>query len=127
MIKATIPEEEITYTVECKPEWEDYRGNCSAIDPETDREAEELIRRQLADGNEWAWCSVKVTAHWNGFRGYDYLGCCSYASREDFCQPGGYYDDLKAEARAALITAVESAYVRSRKAVRAITPAEVSK
>jgi len=28
----------------------------------------------------------------------DYLGCCSYRSKEDFMEPDGYYDDMKVEA-----------------------------
>ena len=121
MENVEIPENEITYTLECQPDFEDYRGNCSAIDEETDQAAEEWIREELEAGNEWAWCSVKVTARWKGFKGEDYLGGCSYRSREDFMEPGGYYDDMKAEARERLCAAVESAYVRSRSAIRRAT------
>lgn len=78
-------------------EYEDdmpYVGNCSAIDPATDREQEQWIRDQLRDGNSWAWCRVKVTATFRGIQGVDHLGGCSYESEESFKQPGGYYDDM---------------------------------
>lgn len=44
--------------------------------------------------NEWKWCDVEVRVEWNGLAGSDFLGCCSYKNKEQFCQPGGYYDDM---------------------------------
>lgn len=126
MIEAVIPESEITYTLTLEPEYESFEGNFATGDDDLDQSTEEWIRSELNAGNEWAWCSVKVTASWNGFDGSDYLGMCSYASESDF-REGDYFEDMKAEARTALVTAVESAYVRSRKAVRTITPGEVAK
>lgn len=126
MIEAVIPESEITYTLTLEPEYESFEGNFATGDDDLDQSTEEWIREQLEAGNEWAWCSVKVTASWNGFKGSDYLGMCSYQSEDDF-REGGYFEDMKAEARTALVTEVESAYVRSRKAVRVITPAEAAK
>lgn len=90
----------ITYTLECLPEDINIKGNCSAIDEETDRETEQWIIRELRAGNEWAWCCAKVTCtiEFNGhtFVGQDVLGCCSYKSKEDFKQ--SCYEDMKAEA-----------------------------
>jgi hypothetical protein len=94
--------DEVQFSVECCEEYQPIEGNCSAIDEETDRETEEWIRRQLDKGNQWAWCCVKVEAYWCGFRGVTYLGCCSYLSEKSFKEPGGYYDDMKAEALADL-------------------------
>lgn len=79
-----------------------------------DEDDEEFIRQELANGNDWAWCKVRVTAQWiapdgTTFEGHDYLGGCSYRSEEDFKQPGGYYDDMKKEAYADLQKAVEAA------------------
>ena len=87
-----------TITVECLLEDESIRGNASAIDPATDREIEAEIVRQLDAGNPWAWCSIRVTASFDGFSGSDHLGCCSYASEADFRRSGGYYDDMRAQA-----------------------------
>lgn len=92
-----LTEEEVEFTVECLTEDVDYHGNCSAIDEETDRAAEEWIAEQLEQGNEWAWCMVRVTAKWEDFVGTAYLGGCSYEDEESF-KEGGYYDDLRAEA-----------------------------
>lgn len=55
-------------------------------------------RAQLASGNLWGWCCVRVTASWMGFTGVNYLGGCSYRSRADFCTPDGYWPDMKSEA-----------------------------
>lgn len=85
--------EDVEITLECWPEQEPIEGNCSAIDDETDRATEEWIHAQLDSGNDWAWCTAKVTVRWEGFEGTDYLGCCSYPSEKDFRQ-GGYYDDM---------------------------------
>lgn len=95
--------EEVTFTVECLEEEIPVRGNAMASgDDAADREQEEWVFRELDAGNQWAWCTVKVTARWNGIEGVDYLGCCSYRSEADFRAPGGYLDDLKAEALDAL-------------------------
>src|SRR5262249_20207174 len=73
------------------------------------QECHSWIREQLESGNEWAWFCARVVARWNGFEGDDYLGCCSYASGEEFCRPGGYYDDMKARALEDLNRAVSDA------------------
>lgn len=84
-----------TIELVCEPEQERIEGNCSAIDPQTDREQEQWVRDQLAQGNEWAWCTVAVhVSLGDDFTGSDYLGCCSYLSEDDFKQPGGYYADM---------------------------------
>jgi hypothetical protein len=43
------------------------------------------------------------------FRGEGLLGGCSYESEASFKQPGGYYDDLMAEALDALNGEIERA------------------
>ena len=87
-------ESEITLTVE--PEDTPIKGNAMASgDDAADKRAEDSIREQLADGNEWAWCAVIVRGTWRGLSASDSLGCCSYLSEADFRQPnGGYYDDM---------------------------------
>lgn len=81
----------------CEPELESIEGNCSAIDPEIDRETEEWIRSELESGNEWAWCTVTVTVRWEDHEASDSLGCCSYKSEKDFQKNSGYYADMIAE------------------------------
>lgn len=109
-----IPADEVTYTLECLPEDIGVRGNALASgDDGEDRRAEDAIIADLEAGNEWAWCCVKVTAEWNGFEGKDYLGGCSYASEDDFKQPGGYYDDMKQQALDDLYRTVRSAVERA--------------
>lgn len=83
-----------TIVLKCEDEDIPYVGNCSAIDPETDRKQEQWIRDQLASGNEWAWCSTHVRATYRGFVGDDYLGGCSYLSEEDFVKTSMYYGDM---------------------------------
>lgn len=109
-IEKTI-REEVEFAIEALPEDSQIRGNCSAIDPETDAATEAEIIRQLNAGNEWAWCTVKVSAKWRGLTGVDYLGCCSYASMMDFISPGGYYEDMKEQALAQLVEEVRSVQI----------------
>jgi hypothetical protein len=59
-----------------------FRGNCSAIDPETDSETERWIQGQLDSGNIAAWCVVVVSASALGVDGYDSRCGCSYESME---------------------------------------------
>ena len=89
---------EIKYTLEIFPEEMEIRGNASAIDAETDERIACMIEKQLAEGNPWAWCCVKVTAECEGFTGTDCLGGCSYASQAEFCDNDGYYNDMKEQA-----------------------------
>lgn len=105
-----LTEAEVTFTLTCEPEDTPFVGNCSAIDDETDREQEQWTRDQLDSGNEWAWCHVTVTAKWKGYAGRDTLGECSYLSEKDFTSPGGYYDQMKAEALADLNRVIQEAY-----------------
>ena len=46
----------------------------------------------------WEWCSVSVTATWNGYGGAVTIGGCSHKSMEDFIDNGGYYEDMCVEA-----------------------------
>jgi hypothetical protein len=98
MKRRCLTEDEVEFELRCEPEDIPFVGNCSAIDDETDRQAEEWILEQLESGNQWAWCCVVVTARWEGFEGRASLGGCSYRSEKDFRCPGGYFDDLRVEA-----------------------------
>lgn len=84
-------------SVECHGEDLPFRGNAMASgQDDVDREAEEWIASQLADGNEWAWCLTCVVATWEGYTGKAYLGGCSYLSEADFMRCEG--DQQTAEA-----------------------------
>lgn len=89
----------IVVDVECESEDLPIRGNCQASgDADQDEQQAKWIEHQLANGNPWAWCSVKVTAEIDGHSGSDYLGGCSYYDGADFCQGGSYFDDMVSEA-----------------------------
>lgn len=93
-----LTEKDVEFSVECYPEDITIEGNASAIDDETDEKVIQWIKSELESGNEWAWCRVEVRAVWEGIEGVDHLGGCSYRSRENFMEPNGYYDDMKAVA-----------------------------
>lgn len=106
---ATI-DSEIAYEIECLPEDIPIKGNAMASG---DDDADAAIERGIAadlEHNEWAWCTVRVWAEWNGLTVSECLGCCSYRNRKDF-EADGYYKDMKAEARSRLITEIESVQV----------------
>lgn len=99
-----IRPDEVVFTVEAAHGNLILLGNALASgDDEQDKAAEDEIIRRLNDGDVWAWAAVLVTATLtlpNGktIAGHASLGGCSYADEKDFCQPGGYFDDMKAEA-----------------------------
>lgn len=108
---ASIPENEVSYDIRMEPEHEQIEGNASAIDPVTDKEIVEHIKEELRNGNDWAWCQVRVVASYVDDDGNEYtgesswLGDCSYESEQDFIK-GGYYDDMKKEAYEDLLSKV---------------------
>jgi len=76
-------------------------GQFDLGEPERDRELEREISARLDGGDVWAWFCAKVEVRWEGFTGTSYLGCCSYASEEDFRQnfrQSGYYEGMVREA-----------------------------
>lgn len=102
---------DVEFAVECLPEDIPVEGNAMASgDDSVDQAVEQQIVDQLESGNEWAWCTVRVTARIADIpvTGEDYLGCCSYASEEEFCQPGGYFNDMKDVALSDLLEKLES-------------------
>ena len=106
---------QVRYEISCLPEHCPIEGNamCSG-DDSFDRQCEERIRADLEDGNEWAWCCVRVTARYDGIAsvvGQDYLGGCSYDGVEDF-KTGGDYDDMKDMAKVDLYSHLEGILAR---------------
>lgn len=85
-------------------------GNAIASgDDEYDAKVEKRILSRLNRGDLWAWCDVECRATFNGFSESDYLGGCSYKDAADFLTPGGYWQDMKDEAREQLLRVLESA------------------
>ncbi len=105
--RPAVLKSQAVFRVDCEPEFMEPEG---FFNPEDVRE----IRRQLAAGNEWAWCIVTVRATWwdrrtgKSYEGRDVLCGCSYASRADFMQPGGYFDGMKSDAYEELLANVEA-------------------
>jgi hypothetical protein len=90
--------EDVAFTVTCESEYIPIRGNCMASgDDAFDEACAVEIETALEKGNPWAWCAVKVEGEWEGLSTTRYLGACSYESEADFCEPGGYFDDMKNE------------------------------
>lgn len=90
-----------TVTLTMEPNPESFVGQCSAIDPVMDKAQEAFIRKELADGNDWAWCNVIVTAEWGGLSVRDSLCGCSYQSESDF-RKDDYFTDMVSSALDAL-------------------------
>jgi len=108
-----IKEQEVTYTLEVSPEDCPVRGNVLACgDDDADRAAEDEVLARLDRGEVWAWCCVRVVAHWRGFAGDAYLGCCSYQDAADFKHAGGYWEDMCNQACYDLEAAVNSLEAR---------------
>jgi len=108
-IRFKLPKiEQVLFTIECEPEQMEIKGNCSAIDDETDSQTEQYIYDQLNNGNYWAWCCVTVRASYKHIEGTASLGGCSYASRKDFKDNSGYYEDMKQSAFNDLISKLQS-------------------
>ena len=107
-----LTEKDVEFTVECLAEHDRPEGHFDSGDPDADRETCAWIRKELDRGNDWAWCTVRVTALYRGFRGVDYLGACSYASEREFMEPGGYFDDMRRSALEALNGEVREAHNR---------------
>jgi hypothetical protein len=89
----------IKHTLE--PEYDDFTKH---FDDET---CVAWIRDQLERGNEWAWCTIKITAAYGGLETHDYLGACSYESEASFVQNGDYYEDMVTTALKELATDLE--------------------
>jgi hypothetical protein len=101
--------EQVEFTIQCMPEDIPIKGNAIVSgDDEYDKEVENDLIEQLENGNEWAWCAIKVTACYKGQEGTDYLGGCSYKSKKDFIESNDYYQDMRQQAYDELIAQLES-------------------
>lgn len=109
-ITVTLPSiDEVEFKIICRPSDIPIKGNAIASGNDAyDKEVETDLYRQLADGNDWAWCDVEVIARYKGMKGNDTLGACSYASEKDFIEANDYYPDMKERAYKELISEIES-------------------
>lgn len=90
-----LTRDEVMFILSIEPEDAPVRGNALASgDDAADRACEDEIIARLDSGDNWAWCTVAVTARWASVAATEYLGCCSYADEKDFRQEGGYYEQL---------------------------------
>ena len=106
-----LTREEVSVRLEAEPELVPVEGNaCASGDDDFDRQVEHNILARLQQGDVWAWAAVTVTVSWGPFSASDHLGCCSYAGEEDFRMPGGYFDDMIAQALDELNTLIRDAY-----------------
>ena len=106
-----VAREEATIRVLAEPDHIPVEGNaCASGDDDFDREVEHNILCRLQKGDIWAWAAVTVVVAWGSFEGRAHLGCCSYVDENDFRQPGGYFDDMVAEALDELNRTINEAY-----------------
>lgn len=96
MLIRKLTSSEAVFSITVSPEDEPVRGSFG-LDDEQNKAVEDEILERLSRGDEWVWCSVKVTAAWCGFNGVAHLGCCNYDSEADFLT-SGYFQDMCMEA-----------------------------
>lgn len=88
----------VKYEIDCEPE--DPAHGSLAQEPDPDCRA--LILKQIASGNTWAWCRVRVRAIQGDKRAASqWRGGCNLAS-EAYYRSCGLYDDQCSEALQAL-------------------------
>jgi hypothetical protein len=99
----------VEYRIEIERESIPIRGNCIASgDSAYDRQVEDEIIARRKAGSIWAWASVTVIASYQGYEGYNHLGCCSYANQNDF-KKCDYYQQMQGEALADLLQKLKPA------------------
>ena len=79
------------------PEDVPVRGNASAWGEPEDSEHATAIENRLAEGDLWAWCTVRVTCRNGDKKGAAWLGAANYENTEDFVKYG-YLQDMVTEA-----------------------------
>lgn len=88
-----LTKEDVKITVVAEEEDTRVEGSFDSGDKTLDDELVYEIEQNIALGNVWAWCCVKVTVTWGEFSAFDCLGCCSYENEAEF-KADGYYDDM---------------------------------
>lgn len=85
--------EVVTVQLNYWPCSDSIEGSFASGEEDVDRDNVQWVRDQLRDGNEWAWCDVKVTVTWKDWKADSTLCACTYESEKDF-RESGYYSDL---------------------------------
>lgn len=96
LVLRKLKESDVEFTISV--DYEDLCVEESFEDTPDGKAMVKEIKERMGTGDVWAWCSIKVSATWKGFKGWDCLGGCSYYDQEDFESDGGYYPQMKAEA-----------------------------
>lgn len=80
-----LKSDEVSFTVKVEEECcVPVKGNAiDSGDEDFDRNVENEILDRLRRGDSFAWCSILVTAEWNGHKGIASLGCCSLEGESD--------------------------------------------
>jgi len=100
----------VTFRIEAEEDQIPVRGNAMASgDDDEDKKYEDEIIDRLERGDVWAWAAVTVIAEYEGFKGWDHLGGCSYKDERDFVKNSGYYEDMKSEAYDDLLSKMSAA------------------
>lgn len=111
----------VSYELTLEPENIPFRGNCSAVDLETDNATEGWIEDQLNAGNMYAWCWARVVAKVDGFEGDDSYGGISCRDRAEFERV--FLPEMKrnalADLRANVVRAMTESVPEARKLERA--------
>lgn len=108
-ITITLPYyNEVEFTFEALPEDLPVKGNACFIDPETDEKIENEIIKRLNEGDLSAWFCATITASFRGITTTEYLGCCSYASLDDFETDPYYIEMMKQAAFESLLEEIRS-------------------
>jgi len=97
---------DISWVVTCEYEHTHPRGYFASDDNEFDEQIVQSILKN-SEWNEWAWCMVKVEGIYKGLSAYNYIGCCSNESREDFIENSGSFVDMQEEVYGQIIKQLE--------------------
>ncbi len=111
----------VTFEVTIESEDIPVRGNYMASGDDTfDKECEDEILTRLENGDDSAWCCVKVTATLGDFSGSDYLGCVTLT--DDYTAEQCAADhDMHAQALEALKLELTRAAQQGTQAKRLLT------
>lgn len=81
---------DVEWELICEPEQIDVADHFE------DEQDIEWVQEQLANGNEWAWCHIRLVGHFRGLQCWDSLGANSYSSEAAF-RADGYFADMQLE------------------------------
>jgi len=75
-----------------------------------EKEDAEKVVKEFNNGNPYAWFCAECRASYRNFSASEYLGGCSYESREDFLSEDGYWEDMKSMAYNQLLDDMQVAF-----------------